>query len=134
MFGLFTAADDVSVLIQVVTFHTDRSVETRNGKIWSLAIVSGMRQTGDGAVTIVALQNTLSDIVGSNATIHRRRSNAILQNVNTRHRVLGFLQRLDRAMAVDFDWVTGSAPRYVEAYRRAIEIRARASTEIVPPG
>ena len=32
---------------------------------------------------------------------------------------------LDRGMAVDFDWVTGSAPRYVEAYRRAIAIRAR---------
>jgi len=30
---------------------------------------------------------------------------------------------LDRGMAVDFDWVTGSAPRYVEAYRRAIAIR-----------
>jgi starch synthase len=30
---------------------------------------------------------------------------------------------LDRAMAVDFDWVTGSAPRYVEAYRRAVAIR-----------
>jgi hypothetical protein len=29
-------------------------------------------------------------------------------------------------MAVDFDWVTGSAPRYVEAYRRAGEIRRRA--------
>ena len=33
---------------------------------------------------------------------------------------------LDRGMAVDFDWVTGSAPRYVEAYRRAVEIRRRA--------
>ncbi len=32
---------------------------------------------------------------------------------------------LDRGMAVDFDWVTGSAPRYVDAYRRAIEIRGR---------
>jgi starch synthase len=32
---------------------------------------------------------------------------------------------LDRGMAVDFDWVTGSAPRYVEAYRRAVDIRAR---------
>jgi len=31
----------------------------------------------------------------------------------------------DRGMAVDFDWVTGSAPRYVDAYRRAIAIRAR---------
>jgi hypothetical protein len=27
---------------------------------------------------------------------------------------------------VDFDWVTGSAPRYVQAYRRAVEIRRRA--------
>jgi len=30
---------------------------------------------------------------------------------------------LDRGMAVDFDWATGSAPRYVEAYRRAVAIR-----------
>jgi starch synthase len=33
---------------------------------------------------------------------------------------------LDRGMRVDFDWVTGSAPRYVDAYRRAIAIRAEA--------
>ncbi len=32
---------------------------------------------------------------------------------------------LDRGMAVDFDWVTGSAPRYIEAYRRAVTIRER---------
>ncbi len=30
---------------------------------------------------------------------------------------------LDRGMAVDFDWRTGSAPAYLAAYRRAIEIR-----------
>jgi glycogen synthase len=30
---------------------------------------------------------------------------------------------LDRGMAVDFDWTTGSAPRYVEAYERAVAIR-----------
>jgi starch synthase len=30
----------------------------------------------------------------------------------------------DRGMAVDFDWTTGSAPRYVEAYLWAIAIRA----------
>lgn len=30
---------------------------------------------------------------------------------------------LDRGMAVDFDWVSGSAPRYIEAYRRAVAIR-----------
>ena len=29
----------------------------------------------------------------------------------------------DRGMAVDFDWRTGSAPAYVEAYRRAIALR-----------
>ena len=33
---------------------------------------------------------------------------------------------LDRGMAVDFDWVTGSAPKYVDAYRRAAAIRAKA--------
>jgi starch synthase len=32
---------------------------------------------------------------------------------------------LDRGMAVDFDWTTGSAPRYVDAYRRAVAIRRR---------
>jgi starch synthase len=30
---------------------------------------------------------------------------------------------VDRGMAVDFDWTTGSAPRYVDAYRRAVAIR-----------
>jgi len=30
---------------------------------------------------------------------------------------------LDRGMAVDFDWVTGSAPQYVAAYERAAAIR-----------
>jgi starch synthase len=31
---------------------------------------------------------------------------------------------LDRGMSVDFDWKTESAPRYIEAYRRAVSIRA----------
>ncbi|MFL5684918.1 MAG: glycogen synthase [Chloroflexota bacterium] len=30
---------------------------------------------------------------------------------------------IDRAMAMDFDWSTGPAPRYIEAYRRAVAIR-----------
>ena len=29
-----------------------------------------------------------------------------------------------RGMAVDFDWRTSSAPRYVEAYRRAVALRS----------
>jgi starch synthase len=33
---------------------------------------------------------------------------------------------LDRGMAVDFDWRHASAPRYLEAYRRAIAVRAEA--------
>jgi starch synthase len=36
---------------------------------------------------------------------------------------------LDRGMAVDFDWVTGSAPPYVEAYRRAVGIRRERAAE-----
>jgi starch synthase len=40
------------------------------------------------------------------------------------------LQR--RGMALDFDWTTGSAPRYVDAYRRAIDLR-RAVTAQAPP-
>ena len=35
---------------------------------------------------------------------------------------------LDRGMSVDFDWTTGSAPRYVDAYRRAVAIKRRASS------
>ena len=35
----------------------------------------------------------------------------------------GWEALLDRGMAVDFDWRTGSAPRYVDAYQRAVEIR-----------
>lgn len=34
---------------------------------------------------------------------------------------------VDRGMAVDFDWTTGAAPRYVAAYERAVEIRNAAS-------
>jgi starch synthase len=35
----------------------------------------------------------------------------------------GWERMLDRGMAADFDWATGSAPGYVAAYRRAIGIR-----------
>ena len=35
----------------------------------------------------------------------------------------GWSALLDRGMAVDFNWVTGSAPRYLEAYRRAVALR-----------
>ena len=39
---------------------------------------------------------------------------------------------LDRGMAVDFDWATGSAPKYVDAYRRAVAIRAEERAESPP--
>jgi starch synthase len=34
---------------------------------------------------------------------------------------------VDRGMAVDFDWRSSSAPAYLEAYRRAVDVRARLS-------
>jgi starch synthase len=37
---------------------------------------------------------------------------------------------VSRGMAVDFDWTTGSAPRYVEAFERAVAIRR--GTETAP--
>ena len=37
---------------------------------------------------------------------------------------------LDRGMAVDFDWVSGAAPRYLDAYRRAVEIRRRGKSAV----
>jgi starch synthase len=39
---------------------------------------------------------------------------------------------LDRGMAIDHDWTRGSAPRYVEAYQRAIELRRRVLAEARP--
>ena len=41
---------------------------------------------------------------------------------------------VDRAMAMDFDWGRAAAPRYVAAYRRAIELRARVTAGSVLPG
>jgi starch synthase len=39
---------------------------------------------------------------------------------------------IDRGMAVDFDWNTGSAPRYVAAYRRAIAIKGASASAAAP--
>ena len=41
---------------------------------------------------------------------------------------------LDRGMAVDFDWRTGSAPAYVAAYRRAIELQGLPRRNQAGPG
>jgi starch synthase len=38
----------------------------------------------------------------------------------------GWQALIDRAMAVDFGWQRNAAPRYVEAYRRAVALRSRA--------
>lgn len=39
---------------------------------------------------------------------------------------------LERGMAVDFDWRSGSAPAYVNAYRRAIDVHRKATDPAVP--
>jgi starch synthase len=36
---------------------------------------------------------------------------------------------VDRGMSMDFDWATGSAPKYVDAYRRAVAIRQDESAD-----
>ena len=36
-----------------------------------------------------------------------------------------WVELIARGMAVDFDWTTGSAPQYVDMYKRAIQIRRR---------
>ena len=40
-----------------------------------------------------------------------------------RRKPRAWARSVDRGMAVDFRWDTGSAPKYLEAYRRAIAIR-----------
>jgi starch synthase len=40
---------------------------------------------------------------------------------------------IERGMALDFSWETGSAPHYVTAYRRAIELRRAALASPSPP-
>ncbi len=41
------------------------------------------------------------------------------------HRVaqIGQVALRERGMTVDFNWDSGSAPRYLEMYRRAIDLR-----------
>jgi starch synthase len=41
---------------------------------------------------------------------------------------------VSRGMAVDFDWTTGSAPRYVEAFERAVAIRRTGTPAPARPG
>ena len=48
---------------------------------------------------------------------------AIGRAARTRADPKAWARLLDRGMAVDFNWVTGSAPSYLEAYRRASALR-----------
>jgi len=48
---------------------------------------------------------------------------AVARAVALRKRPKAWAALRDRAMAVDFRWDTGAAPRYLEAYRRAVALR-----------
>ena len=48
---------------------------------------------------------------------------AVARAASHRRDAAGWAALLDRGMAVDFNWVTGSAPTYLVAYRRAIALR-----------
>jgi starch synthase len=48
---------------------------------------------------------------------------AIARAAKLRQNAKAWAALLDRGMAVDFRWDTGSAPKYLDAYRRAIKLR-----------
>jgi starch synthase len=48
---------------------------------------------------------------------------AIRRAAAHRRDAAGWSALLDRGMAADFNWVTGSAPTYLDAYRRAVALR-----------
>jgi starch synthase len=92
-----------------------------------------------GTPPVVHRTGGLADTV-VDATRHPKSGTGFVFDEATRKGLIGACERmmsmhtaggapwerlLDRGMAVDFDWVTGSAPRYVEAYQRAVAIRAR---------
>ncbi len=53
---------------------------------------------------------------------------AIRRAAALRARPAAWAALVDRGMAEDFNWVTGSAPRYLEMYRRAVLLRDEART------
>jgi starch synthase len=75
-------------------------------------VVDEIRQPGKGT-GFVFVEPTIDDLVAAcdAAFASRARGGAAWQGL------------IDRGMAVDFDWTTGSAPKYVQAYRRAVAIR-----------
>lgn len=84
-----------------------------------------VRRTGglaDSVVDVTANPRTGTGFVFEDATpaalVEAVRRAAVL-----RRRPAAWTALRDRGMAVDFNWVTGSAPRYLDAYRRAIAIR-----------
>jgi starch synthase len=48
---------------------------------------------------------------------------AAIRRAAAHRRDAGWSALLDRGMAADFNWVTGSAPTYLDAYRRAVALR-----------
>ena len=48
---------------------------------------------------------------------------AVIRAARRRRDTAAWRSLQDRGMAVDFNWVTGSAPRYLDAYRRAAALR-----------
>jgi starch synthase len=75
-------------------------------------VVDETRQPGKGT-GVVFDEPTIDDLVGAcdAAFALRARGDSAWQGL------------IDRGMALDFDWTTGSAPKYVQAYRRAVDIR-----------
>jgi starch synthase len=94
-------------------YGTPPIVHRTGGLADTVIDVTAAPSTGTGFVLDEATPEALVEACDRAASLRRDRA--------------GWDGLLDRGMAVDFDWVTGSAPRYLEAYRRAVAIRAGAA-------
>jgi starch synthase len=84
-----------------------------------------VRKTGGLADTVV--DETAQPGEGTGFVFEAASPRALLEaaeramTLREKHEEWAALQR--RGMAADFDWTTGAAPRYADAYRRAVALR-----------
>ena len=84
-----------------------------------------VRRTGglaDSVIDVVERPATGTGFVFDSATPDALLA-AIRRAAALRARPTAWAALQERGMAVDFNWVTGSAPRYLEMYQRAVELR-----------
>ena len=118
---MYAGADGFLMPSRFEPCGTGQMVALRYGTPPIVHAVGGLRDT---VVDVDANPRTGTGFVfeGDNATALIDACDRFL----ARHHVGGreWEALLDRGMSVDFDWRTQSAPEYIKAYRRAIDLRA----------